>query len=118
MDEDVKAETENILNDTLPSNTAVIIKKLSKVYDTSSGCCGKDTSYKAVDELCLSIQEDTLLCLLGPNGAGKTTTIHMMVGFHSASSGDALVFGHSLTQNLPQVQQLIGLCPQFDILWK
>jgi ABC-type uncharacterized transport system ATPase subunit len=82
------------------------------------GPCAAETKapYVAVKELCLSIEEDTLLCLLGPNGAGKTTTIHMLVGFHESTSGDATVFGHSVTQNISEIQGIMGVCPQFDIL--
>ena len=96
MDEDVKHEAESVLSDNLPANTAVIVRNLSKVYEPNNGCCGKNTAYKAVDDLCLSIQEDTLLCLLGPNGAGKVCVgeIGLKVAdyYHSYAGGISLSY--------------------------
>eukprot|EP01114_Cavostelium_apophysatum_P009754 TRINITY_DN2300_c0_g1_i1.p1 TRINITY_DN2300_c0_g1~~TRINITY_DN2300_c0_g1_i1.p1 ORF type:complete len:1800 (+),score=493.64 TRINITY_DN2300_c0_g1_i1:225-5624(+) len=119
-DEDVKLENDRIRSNKLGAETAVQIRDLVKIYprESKKKCCGpKPEPYHAVNGLCLGIEADSLLCLLGPNGAGKTTTIHMLVGFHEATSGDATVFGHSVTDNISQVQQLMGVCPQFDILW-
>lgn len=41
-----------------------------------------------------------------------------MTGIYSPSSGEAWVAGHSILSNIQRVQQLIGYCPQFDILWE
>ncbi len=119
----------------LPPNTAVTIVNLNKVYvgDEEQGCCcgccafcskksrkkkkKNGNNFYAVKNLCLNVQSDTLLCLLGPNGAGKTTTIHMLVGFHEATSGDARIFDKSIRENLSEIQKEMGVCPQFDILW-
>jgi ABC-type multidrug transport system ATPase subunit len=53
----------------------VVIDRLVKVYSGSEEkkrCCGETSAPQlAVNELCLGIQSNTLLCLLGPNGAGK-----------------------------------------------
>lgn len=119
VDEDVKAEEEAIQHDQLPENTQVIIKDLTKIYPGTKGICNKKglDPYVAVDNLNLSIQADTLLALLGPNGAGKTTSIHMLVGFHEATSGDATIFGYSIRENIDSVRSILGICPQFDILW-
>jgi ABC-type uncharacterized transport system ATPase subunit len=118
FDEDVKEEENLIFNGKLPKNTAVVLKNLCKIYHRPQpGCCKKDEQFAAVKDLCLSIEEDTLLCLLGPNGAGKTTTIHMLAGFHEATAGDATIFGYSIRDQMDQIQSFMGLCPQFDILW-
>lgn len=118
MDEDVREEEDLVLLNGLPKSAAVVVTNLTKIYKRSGtgNCCAKEEEYAAVKDLCMYIEEDTLFCLLGPNGAGKTTTIHMLVGFHGASSGDATVFGNSIQNNISQVQSIMGLCPQFDIL--
>lgn len=121
-DEDVIQETKAVREDNLPKNTAVKVQDLTKIYrGERTGCCSclkaKPKDFYAVNDLNLSIESDTLLCLLGPNGAGKTTTIHMLVGFHEATSGDAVVFGNSIRNNITEVQKVMGVCPQFDILW-
>lgn len=37
----------------------------------------------------------------------------MLVGFHEATGGDATVFGHSIKDNIQEVQKIMGVCPQF-----
>ena len=58
-------------------------------------------------------------CLLGPNGAGKSTTINCLTGVLPATAGEAVVQGHSITHlgGLDRVRGLMGVCPQFDVLW-
>lgn len=33
----------------------------------------------------------------------------MLVGFNQPTSGDASVYGHSITENISQVQQIMGV---------
>lgn len=63
---------------------ALIIKNLSKVYDS-----GK----RAVNNLSLTMYKDHISCFLGHNGAGKTTTISMLTGMTSITDGSASAFG-------------------------
>lgn len=67
-----------------------------------------------------SIKENNIFCLLGPNGAGKTTTINCLTGVLPPTGGDALVHGESLvaTGGIDRIRASMGVCPQFDILWK
>ena len=52
--------------------------------------------------------------LLGPNGAGKTTLLRTLLGFFSASSGDARVLGHSLRSEGRHIRALVGYMPEDD----
>lgn len=52
---------------------------------------------------------------LGPNGAGKTTLISVLTGMYPQTSGQAWIGGQEIGH--PSTNQLIGVCPQFDILW-
>jgi len=54
---------------------------------------------------------------LGPNGAGKSTTIGMLTGLFPPTGGDAIICGFSVRTQMPLIQRLIGICPQFDTLW-
>ncbi len=65
---------------------------------------------------CIS-DEGNLLVLLGHNGAGKTTTIGMLTGLLSPTSGDALIFGNSIITDMDEIRKVMGVCPQYDILW-
>ena len=66
----------------------------------------------AVDRLDLEIRQGELFALLGVNGAGKTTAIKMLSGLTRPTEGDALVGGHSVTEEAGRVKALIGVSPQ------
>lgn len=70
----------------------------------------------AVHNLSLSIGTECF-GLLGPNGAGKTTTISMLTGLYPSDGGSARICGHDLATELDAIYQVMGVCPQFDILW-
>lgn len=68
--------------------------------------------FTAVKGICFDIQEGEVFSLLGPNGAGKTTTISVLSTLYTATSGDAIIGGHSVTKEPMAVRQLIGVVPQ------
>eukprot|EP00903_Cladosiphon_okamuranus_P005738 g5694.t1 len=70
----------------------------------------------AVAGLDLRLRVGDITCLLGHNGAGKSTTISMLTGQLGATSGDAVVSGYSVRDDLHKVRQSIGICPQHDAL--
>ena len=55
--------------------------------------------------------------ILGHNGAGKTTAIYMLTGMHKTTSGDATIYNNRITKDIYKVQQNLGLCQQFDVLF-
>ncbi len=67
---------------------------------------------RAVNGLNLTVGEGELFALLGINGAGKSTTIQMLCTLLQPSSGDALLYGHSIKTEGATVKQLIGISPQ------
>ncbi|CAJ1347857.1 unnamed protein product, partial [Effrenium voratum] len=94
----------------------------------ASGCVVRTTALRkefqtpggkkvAVEGLDLAMFDGQILALLGHNGAGKSTTINMLTGMVEPSSGDAVVAGHRLSDGLQEIRQVIGVCPQHDILW-
>ncbi|XP_071717353.1 ABC transporter A family member 2-like [Rutidosis leptorrhynchoides] len=126
-DEDV-LEEENIVKQqhregVVDPNLAVQIHGLVKVYPgrTNIGCCSckKTAAYHALRGLWVNFPKDQLFCLLGPNGAGKTTAINCLTGITPVTDGDALIYGHSIRSSIgmSNIQKMIGVCPQFDILW-
>ncbi len=66
----------------------------------------------AVDNLNLSIKEGELFSLLGLNGAGKTTTIKMLSCLIKPTSGDALIFDKSISNEFAKIKPLIAVSPQ------
>lgn len=47
--------------------------------------------------------------VLGHNGAGKSTTISMLVGLFPPTTGQALVYGMDVTQEMAQIQKILGV---------
>jgi ABC-type multidrug transport system ATPase subunit len=77
-------------------------------------CSSKD-GVKAVRPLSLSAQSSSVLIMLGPNSAGKTTTIRCLTGLCNPTDGTARVFGHDINSDMDTIQNMIGICPQFDV---
>lgn len=95
---------------------AVVVKNLIKSY-RKYPCCRSRKDTVAVANLSFQVAEGQLFCLLGHNGAGKTTTLSILTGIIRADAGDAWIYGHSVRHEISTIRRLIGLCPQFDILW-
>ena len=65
----------------------------------------------------MDIGRGELIALLGHNGAGKSTLINILTGILGSTAGTAKLFGFDLKDNISEIQRMIGLVPQFDILW-
>ncbi len=63
---------------------------------------------EAVKNLNFEIKENQIIGLLGPNGSGKTTTIGMMLGLLKPSSGEVLINGLKIEDNLIEILQKIN----------
>jgi linearmycin/streptolysin S transport system ATP-binding protein len=72
----------------------------------------------AVDGISFNIQAGEVFSLLGPNGAGKTTTISMLSCLLEPTSGEAIINGHSITQETLEVKRTIGIVPQEIALYE
>ncbi|AEE78323.1 ABC transporter A family member 2 [Arabidopsis thaliana] len=126
-DEDVLEEEtlvkQHSMEGLVDPNVAVQIRGLAKTYPgtTKFGCCKckKTSPFHALKGLWMNIAKDQLFCLLGPNGAGKTTTINCLTGLFPVTGGDALIYGNSIRSSvgMSNIRKMIGVCPQFDILW-
>ena len=60
--------------------------------------------------------DNQIFALLGHNGAGKTTTISMLTGLLQRSQGEAQIFDKDLFEDMDQARQMMGVCPQHDVL--
>ena len=75
----------------------------------------------AVDGVSLTVPPGEFLTLLGPSGSGKTTTLMMIAGFESATAGEILLGGRTLTRvppyrrNLGMVFQHYALFPHMTV---
>jgi len=76
-----------------------------------------DNGFEAVRGLNMKMYNGQIFALLGHNGAGKTTTISMLTGLIESSSGAAEVFGTDIFNEMDDVRNFLGVCPQHDILF-
>ena len=63
-------------------------------YDHVSTSYGKQL---VLDELDLSVKENSFVTLLGPSGCGKTTTLRLLGGFEKPDSGKIYLNGNDIT---------------------
>ncbi|TMW55619.1 hypothetical protein Poli38472_010501 [Pythium oligandrum] len=87
------------------------IRDLRKVFRVEDG------EKVAVHRLNLTLYSGQITALLGHNGAGKTTTISMLTGLITPTSGDATLYGRSIRHDFNELRQIMGICPQHDVLF-
>jgi ABC-2 type transport system ATP-binding protein len=70
------------------------------------------TSFEAVSDLSLSIQEGELFGLLGTNGAGKTSTLEIIQGLSRPSEGTVSIMGMDPVRDRRDVRSNLGIMLQ------
>ncbi|DAZ98482.1 TPA: hypothetical protein N0F65_004919 [Lagenidium giganteum] len=93
------------------NGTCLQIRGLRKTFKVEDG------EKVAVHHLDLTMYSGQITALLGHNGAGKTTTISMLTGLISPTSGDATLYGRSIRHHFNELRQIMGICPQHDVLF-
>ena len=72
-------------------------------------------SFKALDDLSMSIPQGAVYGLVGPNGAGKSTAIRHLTGVYRPDRGSVTLEGLPIYEN-PTVKSTIGCIPD-DIFY-
>ena len=85
------------------SDSQILIKDLSKVYDNG---------FEALKKISLKVKKGEILAMLGPNGAGKTTLISIICGIVTPSSGTVIVDGFDIIKDYRETRSRIGMVPQ------
>lgn len=80
------------------------LKQITYSYDNSPQLAVKDIS--------LSINKGQSIALIGKSGSGKTTLADIILGLLEPKTGDILVDGKSIYNNLRSWQNIIGYIPQ------
>lgn len=99
------------------SPKGIRIQNLSKIYKQNSCGCKSRNDVKALSNIYLEVSEGELLGLLGHNGAGKTTLINILTGVLGGFDGQVIINEYDIVQERDEVKKVVGVCPQFDILW-
>jgi len=92
-------------------NVAIRVRDLVKEFNGATG------PVRAVNRLNLDMVNGHVTGLLGHNGAGKTTTLQCLTGLLRITSGDAWIYDKSVREEIDEIRQEMGLCPQYDVLW-
>ncbi len=90
------------MTDAAPTEVAIEIRDVRREFK----------SVTAVDGVSMTIPRGEVFGLVGPDGAGKSTLIRMLATVLTPTSGDALVFGHSVTTDPHAVKPRIGYMSQ------
>ncbi|SDO04970.1 ABC transporter ATP-binding protein [Ensifer sp. YR511] len=90
----------------------IILNKLSKTFG----------SFKALDEISLTIADGEFVSLLGPSGCGKSTTLGALAGLDKPTSGSIIVGGIKYFDSdagvyFPPEKRNAGLVFQSYALW-
>ena len=78
------------------SKDLITLEHISKSYD----------GQLILDDLSLSIYENSFVTLLGPSGCGKTTTLRIIGGFEKPDQGRVIFNGEDITNLAPNKRQL------------
>jgi ABC-2 type transport system ATP-binding protein len=84
---------------------ALSVRKITKRY----------ANHTALDQVDITVPEQTIYGLLGPNGAGKTTLIRIINQIINADEGEITLFGEKLK---PEHIGVIGYLPEERGLYK
>ncbi len=79
-------------------------------------------SFKAVDNLDLTIEDGAFITLLGPSGCGKTTTLRMIAGLETPTEGEIIIDGKTVFSsdrgiNVSAAKRDVGFLFQNYALW-
>lgn len=74
--------------------------------------------FQAVKGLNVKMYNGQIFALLGHNGAGKTTTISMLTGLITKTDGRATVYDTDVFEEMSDVREFMGVCPQHDVLFQ
>lgn len=73
---------------------------------------------QALKEVSFTMKKGEIFVLLGHNGAGKSSLINVITGLTASTRGKTFLNGLDIDEDMSDIQQSIGVCPQHDILWE
>ena len=83
----------------------------------TNNLCKDFKKQKVVNNVSITVRENSIYGLLGPNGAGKSTTLKMITGMLRPTSGKVLFNGHEWNRKeLEQIGALIETPPLYENL--
>ncbi|XP_031417198.1 ATP-binding cassette sub-family A member 5 [Clupea harengus] len=92
---------------------AIRINNIRKVYKET------DSTVEALRGFTFDIYEGQITALLGHSGAGKSTLMNILCGICPPTEGSATIYGTPVAEIAEgaEMKQLVGICPQFNIIF-
>uniref|UniRef100_A0A8D2JEB6 ABC transporter domain-containing protein n=1 Tax=Varanus komodoensis TaxID=61221 RepID=A0A8D2JEB6_VARKO len=90
---------------------AIRINNIKKTYKV------KKMETEALRGLSLNIYEGQITAVLGHSGAGKTTLLNILSGLSQPSDGSTTICTYNISkrEDMKQIREMLGVCPQFNI---
>ncbi len=82
-----------------------------------NGISKKYGRVKALSNVDLSIEKNSITGVIGPNGAGKSTLLRIISGFERQDSGDVFIFGRKVF-SFSERKNYISFMPEETVLYK
>jgi ABC-2 type transport system ATP-binding protein len=86
----------------IPMQPVIETQSLTKIFNQRT---------IAVNDLFLTVPENSIYGFLGPNGAGKTTTIKLILGLIHPSAGSVRIFDVPMGMDSSEIRRRIGYLP-------
>ena len=85
----------------------ITIRQLNKKYGDKT----------VLNDINLDIFPGQIIGYIGPNGAGKSTTVKILTGIIQEYTGEVMVFGKILRDNILEVKSKVGYIPELAELY-
>jgi ABC-2 type transport system ATP-binding protein len=85
----------------------ITIRHLTKNYGSKN----------VLSDINLDIYPGQVIGYIGPNGAGKSTTVKILCGIIQDYTGEIMVQGKSLNDNILEIKKMIGYIPELAELY-
>ncbi len=69
----------------------------------------------AASNICVQVEQESIVGMIGGNGAGKTTFLNLITGYLKPSSGNILHRGRDITSLSPRRVTQLGICRSFQM---
>ena len=85
---------------------------MTKSLVTASNLCVERGNIRVLDNISFDIDRGDIFALLGGNGAGKSTTLLTFLGFIKPSSGEAIINGIKVEEDIQAARRQIAYLPE------
>lgn len=108
----VHSESKESMNDYPHSATVPQNQKFSSLELQEISFSYSSSRKLVLDKVSLSVNAGEIIGIVGSTGSGKTTLINVMLGLLRSSSGQTLVNGSSVSDNLLALRRYVAYLPQ------